>query len=290
MGRLKKPVLPLLFAAAVLAACSPRTIALRETAALVRQGAPALYEEPDTQFARESLGSNLKLLEVLLRDEPENRDLLSLAAEGFGGYAFLFLEDSQPERAKGFYLRGRDYGLRLAARNTALAKLAEQDLDSARAALQKAGPADAPGLFWAAFGWAGYINLSKDSPSALAELPKAVALMERARQLAPDYHFAGADLFFGIYYASRPAILGGDLKKAQAAFQEARRRTGGKYLMTYVLEAKYFAVGSQDQEAFKSLLQKVNESPAGQLPNALLTDQVAKEKANQLLEKMNDLF
>lgn len=290
MGNLKKTFPAVAFLALLLTACSPRTIALRETAALVHEGAPALFEEPDPQFARETFGSQLKLLELLLRNEPDNKSLLELSAEGFNGYAFLFLEDGAPERAKSMYLRGRDYGLRLASRNSSLAKLESLDLDGARAALEKAKPEDAPGLFWAAFGWAGFINLSKDSPAALSELPKAVAIMERARQLAPDYHFAGADLFFGIYYASRPAILGGDVKKAQAAFQEARRRTGGKYLMTYVLEAKYFAVAAQDQEAFKSLLQKVKDSPSGQLANARLTDEVAKEKAEKLMEKQNDLF
>jgi hypothetical protein len=289
MGRLKKLALPLVLLA-VSAACSPRTLAVRETARVVAAGAPALFEEPDAALARESFGAQLKLLEMLLRSDPGNADLLALAAEGFGGYAFLFLEDEAPERAKGFYLRGRDHALRLAARNDDLAGLAEADLASAEAKLKQAEAEDAPALFWAAFGWAGYINLSKDSPAALAELPKAVALMARARELDPDYHFAGADLFFGLYYGSRPAILGGDLKKAGAAFQEARRRTAGKYLMTYVLEAKHFAVGAQDPELFKSLLTKVREAPSGQLPNARLTDEVAKKKAEKLLEKVDDLF
>ena len=149
---------------------------------------------------------------------------------------------------------------------------------------------DAPALFWTAFAWAGEINLSRDSPSLLAELPKAVALMERARQLSPGYHFAGADLFFGVYYASRPAILGGDLGKARAAFQEARRRTSGQYLMTYVLEARYYAVAAQDKELFTTLLNKVQDLPAGQLPDARLSDEIAKIKARTLLGKKDELF
>ncbi len=286
-----KKALPLLaFMALALAGCSPRTIALRETTSLVSGGASALYEEPDPQLAREAFGSQLKLAEVLLRDEPDNPVLLSLLAEGFNGYAFLFFEDSEPARAKAFYLRARDYALRLLAPRRGLERVTELDGDALDKALKSAGPENAPALFWAAFGWAGYINLSKDSPSALAELPKAVALMERARQLAPDYHFGGADLFFGVYYASRPAILGGDVKKAQTAFEEARRRTAGKYLMTYVLEAKYLAVAKQDQELFTTLLKKVTDSEAGQVPNARLTDEVAKIKARTLLEKKDDLF
>ena len=116
------------------------------------------------------------------------------------------------------------------------------------------------------------------------------ALMQRVHDLDPDYHFAGSDLFFGTYYASRPAILGGDAAKAKAFFQEARRRTGGKYLMTYVLEARYYAVAAQDQELFKGLLAKVKDAESGALPDARLTDEVAKRKAGLLLEKINDYF
>lgn len=281
-----KTTLAVAAAAALLAACSPRTIALRQTAAIVAGGAPALYEEPDPQLARESFGSQLKLVEVLLRNDPSDRRLLELAAEGFAGYAFLFLEDTEPARAKAFYRRARAH----AAKALALPGLDAPDADGVAAALAAAKPSDAAAVFWTGFSWAAEINLSKDSPAALAELPKAVAYMEAARRLDPAYHFAGADLFFGVYYASRPAILGGDLKKAQAAFQEARRRTGGKYLMNYVLEAKFYAVGAQDPELFTSLLNKVKETEAGQLPNARLTDEVAKIKARTLLEKKDDLF
>lgn len=287
---MKKARPALAFAVVALAACSPRTIALRETTSLMAGGESALYEEPDPQLARESFGAQLKLGEVLLRDDPSNARLLGMLAEGFNGYAFLFFDESEPARAKGYYLRGRDYALRLLARRRGLDDVAKLNDDALTKALAFAKPDDAPALFWAAFGWAGYINLSKDDPSALAELPKAAALMQRAQQLDPNYHFAGPDLFFGVYYASRPALLGGDVKKAQAAFEDARKRTGGKYLMTYVLEARYLAVAKQDQETFTRLLNKVLSSPSGELPDARLTDEVAKNKARTLLEKKDDLF
>ena len=145
-------------------------------------------------------------------------------------------------------------------------------------------------MFWAAFGWANYINLSKDSPAAVAELPKAVALMQRVAQLDPNYQFAGPELFFGIYYASRPAILGGDLNKAKTYFEDARARTSGKFLMTYVLEARFLGIGTQDPDLFKTLLQRVADAPAGTLPGSRLEDEVAKRKAASLMGKINDYF
>ena len=159
-----------------------------------------------------------------------------------------------------------------------------------RRALAAAGPDDVPNLFWAAFGWAGWINLSKDSPQALTEIPTVVAVMHRVMRLSPGYHFAGPQLFFGAYYASRPAILGGNIKKAKKYFERAVKMTSGKYLMAYVLEARYLAVDSQDKAFFQNLLRRVQDLPAGGLPGALLTDQVAKQKAAALLERTNDYF
>lgn len=285
---MKKMILFLLIPA--LCSCSLRLLGLRSTAALMERGASAFYEEPDPQLAKEAMGSQLKLLEALLRNEPGNPRLLLLSAEGFAGYSFLFLEEDQPERAKGLYLRARDYSLRLLARKKAFAGLQELDLESLEKTLQGAKEADVPALFWAAFSWAGYINLSRDSPEALVDLPKAVSIMKRALELKPGFYFAGPDLFFGTYYASRPALLGGDVQKAKIHFEEAIRQTQGRYLMAYVLKARHLAVASQDRELFQSLLTQVLETPSGFLADAMLADEVAKRKAKSLLERIDEYF
>jgi len=278
------------FTLSAFSGCSLRSLALRSTSDLLDRGNAAYYEETDPQFAREALASQLKLLEVLLQTSPQDQRLNRLAAEGFGGYAFLFIEDGEPQRAKGFYLRGRDYALRGLAGRPGLERLAALTPDELDEALRRAFRADVPALFWTAFCWSGYINLSRDSPEAVAELPKAAAIMKRSHELDPEYNFAGADLYFGAYYASRPKLLGGDTGKAKEHFQWAQRLTDGKYLMTYVLEAKTLAVALQDRALFESLLTKVKDAPAGLLPRARLADEVAKLKAAALMEKINDLF
>jgi hypothetical protein len=278
-------------AAAALAACSAvNHVAVLSTADIMTLGRGATLEEPDYQFAREAMPAQLKLIETLLASEPANRDLRRLAAEGFGGAAFLFVEDADPARAKGFYLRGRDHALAALALKSRFIGLADKPLDNFLTALKTAALDDVPDLFWAGFCWAGDINLSKDDPGALAEVPKVVALMTRVRELAPFYHFAGADIFFGVYYASRPRLLGGDPEKAKAAFERASKATKGKYLMTHLLDARWYAVAAQDRDLFKKLLMKVLESPSGQLPEARLTDEAAKRKAAAILEKIDDYF
>lgn len=270
--------------------CALDRVALRRAASLLERGRAASLDEPDWQLGREALAAQLKLAETLLLSDPDNLALRRLAAEGFAGAAFLFLEDSEPARAKGLYLRGRDHALTALSRKRALRGLAELPPERFEAALKAATKDDVRELFWAGFGWAGFVNLSKDDAAALAELPKAVALMKRVHELDAAYHFAGADLFFGVYYASRPPLLGGDPGKAKVHFDWAHRLTKGEYLMTHVLNARWYAVAIQDRELFRQLLTKVLQSPSGRLPEAQLTDEAAKRKATALLETIDDYF
>lgn len=282
-------------AAAVLCGCSAvnhvaNHVAVLSTADILTLGRGATLDEPDYQLARDAMPAQLKLIETLIVSEPQNRGLRRLAAEGFGGGAFLFVEESEPARAKGLYLRGRDHALASLALKSRFAGLADMPLDRFLAAIKTTTNDDVPDLFWAATGWSGYVNLSKDDPSALAELPKVVALMSRVIELDPAYQFDAADLFFGVYYASRPRLLGGDPEKAKAAFARADKATKGKYLMGHVLNARWYAVAVQDRELYKQLLTKVLETPAGQLPESRLTDEAAKRRAERLLEKIDDYF
>ena len=274
-----------------LSACaSIERVALRSTAVMLERGRAAALDEPDWQLGRDAVASQLKLMETLLASDPGNRTLRRLAAEGFGGYAFLFVEDAEPARAKGLYLRGRDHALAALSLKPAFKDLFHMPADVLEKTLKRATKDDVPELFWAAFGWGGMVNLSKDDAGALADLPKVAALMKRVYELDPSFHFGGADLFFGVYYASRPPLLGGDPAKAKAHFDWAHRITKGNYLMTHVLNARWYAVAVQDRELFKQLLSKVLESPSGLLSEARLTDEAAKKKAAALLEKTDDYF
>ncbi len=256
--------------------CSLKSVALKSTTGLLDKGIEAFYEEPDPQFARESMSAQLKFLEILLKNDPENKKLLLYLSQGFGGYAFLFLEDQDPERAKIFYQRGRDYGL----------KLLGKKVDD----LKVAAPADVPALFWTAYCWGGWANLSRTDPQALADLPKVEAMMLKVSELSPDYFYRGADLFLGSYYGSKPKMFGGNLEKSKAYFERALAATKGKFMMAEVLYARYYAVPSQDKESFKVFLKRVEAADPGTLPAQRLSNAVAREKAKKLLEKIDELF
>lgn len=254
---------------------------------MMDRASDSFHQEPDPTLARDAFPGQLKLLEGLLQSDPGNPTLRRLLAEGFGGYSFLFLEDTEPDRARGTYLRGRDHAL--AALHGRLNTLAALTLGDLQSVLKDADTGDAPALFWAGYNWGGWINLSKDSPEAVAELPKVVAVMERVQALSPGFYYGGPELFLGSYHALRPRMLGGDPAKSKQHFDSALKASGGEFLLGKVLYAQYYAVATQDQELFKKLLNEVLES-SPEMPDARLANAVAKLKAKKLLEKVNELF
>lgn len=267
--------------------CTLKQIAVRTTATVLEDAFAAFSEEEDPVLAEAAAASNLKLLEGLLKGDPDNRALLLLASRGFGGYAFAFAEDADPARAARLYLRGRDYGLRL-LRLHGFSPPAS--LAAFQRAIQTLGREAVPAAFWTAYGWAGWINLNLGSPQALAELPRAAALMQRVLDLDETYFYGGAHVFFGSYYGGRPKIAGGDVEAARRHFERAAEIAEGKFLMNWVFYARYFAVPAQDRGAYVRLLRKVTEAPPDILPAERLANVLARKRAKRMLEQVDEHF
>lgn len=267
-----------------------QTIAVSTVGSIVDDGFGTFTEESDLAFAEQALPGNLKLLEVMLRSDPENRRLLRLVSEGYNSYALAYLEETDPVRARDFYLRGRDFALRILREDEEFSRALDGPLDAFQAALDRRGAEDVPAIFWAAFGWGSYIYLSLTDPNALVELPKAEAMMQFVSRVDSSYYFGGADLFLGTLYGSRPKILGGNLEKARGHFERALRTNRGEFLMTYVYYARSVAVQSLDESLFDELLGKVDAASPDVLPKARLANMVAKKKAQLLHSRKQDLF
>ncbi|MCI0708235.1 MAG: TRAP transporter TatT component family protein [Ignavibacteriae bacterium] len=280
---------PILLIALVLQGCI-QTLAIRTMGGIMDYGFEAFNEETDLKLAEDALGSNLKLIEALIKGDPENERLLFMASQGYSAYALAFAEDESQERAKVFYIRGRDYGLRLLKLNSAMRTAFDGDTGELQRALQSLSKDDVPAVFWTAFGWAGYANLARTDVEALAALSKISAMMEFVLQQDPGYYYAGAHLFFGSVAGSIPAVLGGKPERAKEQFEKALSLNGGKFLMTHVYYAKTYAVQAQDKQLFDSLLTVVDEASLDILPEAKLPNAVAKRKAELLRESMDDLF
>lgn len=281
-----KPVLFTFFVLVTLSACSINRLAVRQMTPIFEESAMALYEEDDLQLAEQALASNLKLLEGLLRNDPRNHSLLMLLTQAYAGYALGFVEDSSPQRAKGFYLRAREY-----ARRALDDKGVETtDLELLKKNVSVMEAEKMPALFWYAFAWAGYINLSLDEPKALLELPRVEVIMERIAGWNPAYFNGAVYLFKGSIYGVKPRIMGGNPEKARELFEKNLEITGGRFLLTYVYLARFYAAKVLDEEAFDGYLQKVLSFDLNKAPSLKLFNAIARDKAKRLLTMKEELF
>jgi tetratricopeptide (TPR) repeat protein len=277
---------PLVF---VLEGCI-QALAVRSMGDIMNYGFEAFNEESDLEIAQEALASNLKLVEALIKADPDNDKFLLFAAEGYNAYGLGFAEDDSVERARLFYLRAKRYGLRILEQNTAFKEALNKDLTSFTRALQSLPAEDVPAVFWTASSWFSYINITRTDISALADISKATAMMEFVLRRDSTYYYGGAYLFLGAIEGSTPTMLGGNPAKAKDYFERSLAMSGGKFLLADLYYAKTYAVQVQDQELFESLLKRIDDASIDILPEARLANAIAKHKAKLLRAKMNELF
>jgi hypothetical protein len=276
--------------ALLLASCSMNKLVIRQSSRLLDYGVLALYEETDLKLAEQALASNIILLEGMVKGDPGNTKLVVLTAQALSGYALGFAEDSTPERARVFYLRARDLGFTILKEKTGFMRALEGAPEDLQKAMLEFGRKDVPLLFWTGFAWAGWINLSLNNPQAFADLPKVQIIMQRVLDLEESYFHGATHLFFGSVWGMKPKILGGDPEKAKEHFEKNLQITGEKFLLSYVYYAKYYALKTLDEDLFNRLLNKVLLAPAEILPGYQLLNMIAKEKAQILLNKKEELF
>ncbi|MBC8287892.1 MAG: hypothetical protein H8E42_10515 [Nitrospinae bacterium] len=280
----------LLFLGLLLAGCSPSRMAVQASLSLVGSQIMAMQEERDPELAEQAIPANLKMLEGLLKQDPDNTWILENLAEGFCGYAFSFLEDTEPDRASSLYERGKDYALRATIIRTGREKWQNLSLDEWSLALSEVQASHQPALFWLGQCWGSWLMQNLDSVEAFADIPRLEKLMNKVHDLNPSFHYAGPHLFLGAFYGGRSKMLGGNPEKSRHHFEKALALTENKYLLARYLFAKTYAVQNQNRELFESQLQAVLQASPDLFPEQRLANQVARQKATKLLEQIDELF
>jgi len=278
----------LLLVPLLLAGCM--RLGVRSASSMIPEWRTALFEECDPVLAREALPANLKMMEGLLRVDPENRRVLVALSMGFTGYSMMFLEDEAPARASALLLRARDYGLR--ALGESGADIEKAALHPARLSplLESLGREDLEPLFWSALAWSSWIRLNLDDPAAVARLNAAQACIKRAIALNGDYFFGLPHVAMGTVLAARPPLLGGDPEKAKACFERAIALHQGHFLLAKLYLARYYAVRVQDRRLFLDLLDEIENADPRIMKQACLFNAVARVQAVHLREHVDTLF
>lgn len=285
--------------------CSINQLAVRAISDVMggTGGGSVFTNDNDPDLVRDALPFGLKLYETLLEQDPEHLGLLLNTGSGFIMYANAFVHtpaDMLPDssykkreemlnRAKKLYLRGRDYLLRaIELKHPGFKdKMESKDMQAALADMSKE---DVPFLYWAGAGWFAAISLNIFDMKLAVDIPKAVAIMEKAYTLDPDFGNGLLHEFFLLYYASLPADMGGDDEKARFHFQRAVELSEGKSASPYVALATSLSIKNQNKKEFVSLLEKALAIDPAADPDSKLMNIITQEKAQWYLDHIDDFF
>jgi hypothetical protein len=316
MERWRRSTLPAVALVALGAAASGcagvRRVGVSQTSPLFTASMRAYEAETDLAVARAAAPALMKLIEGLLETAPNDRELLEVVARGWAEFAFAFLEDdfeSLPNdaahadertrltvRATGLYDRAFGFAVRrLQDDDKEIERALAGDVDQLRAALARLPKSSVPGLVFGGLALASAVNLNRTDPSRAVDLPKAMALLERARALDPTYYYGGAQMVLGLIYCSAPKSAGGDPDRGQQLFEESMAQTSGRYLLPRVMSARMCAVRRGDRAGFERTLKAALATPPAARSDEVgrhynLANEVAKRRAARYLDEVAAYF
>lgn len=265
-------------------------VALRASPSLFPNFTTSIFEECDIELAKNAIPANLKLLEGILKNDPENKQILTTLSMGFAGYSMLFLEADEPERASSLYLRARDYGIRALGEKGVRLKKMKDRKEGLQSVLQTLGKEELQPLFWSTVSWNAWINLNLDKPAALAQLNVSQALLDRVMEIDASYFQGLPHILMGVSLSARPPMLGGNVKQAKEHFEKALQLTHGKFFLAQYYFARYYAVRVQDKAFFLRLTREIEKMDPRELSDVCLINSVMQHKAVRLREMADEFF
>lgn len=278
---------------------------------IVENGLTSFLKESDLIVAESGITSNLKLLEVLLECNPNNKLLLNNLAFGYCAYAVSFVEyemekagfeeDDELElfhrkRAKNLYLRARNYGFRSLSltfhgknfvKHITTKKI---DMDAIKEQLTYISADQHKALFWTTISWGSYLQISRDNISELAMVPVFRLMNQRIQQLDKKFFFGMPVMIDAMLYAM-PPMVGGDEVKSNKKFDMASDINNGRCLLNPLFKARFYCTQFDYPEAGISILKDlVNKDTSSWPEKYTLMNEIAKRKARLYLKYADDIY
>jgi len=247
----------------------------------------AVVNNNDLETVRTGGPAYLLMIDGLLRDDPENEDLLRAAANLYTAYTDMYVEDR--ERAGKLTEKALDYAFRALCSGSGVCGLRKTDFAAFTASVQNTDKKDVPFLFTLGSAWAGWIQTRKEDWNAVADIARVEILMQRVADLDETYQDGAAHLYLGILSTLIPPALGGKPEEGRGHFERAMEISGGKNFMIMVNYARQYARIVFDRELHDRLLRTVvNASP--ETEGYTLINTLARDQAKELLENADDYF
>ncbi|MGE0085817.1 MAG: TRAP transporter TatT component family protein [Desulfococcaceae bacterium] len=247
----------------------------------------AVVNNNDLETVKTGGPAYLLMIDGLLRDDPDNEDLLRAAANLYTAYTDMYVEDR--ERAGKLTEKALDYAFRALCAGADVCGLRKTDFTGFTGAVHDTDKNDVPFLFTLGSAWAGWIQARQEDWNAVADISRVEILMQRVVELDETYQDGAAHLYLGILSTLIPPALGGKPDEGRRHFERAMEISGGKNFMIMVNYARQYARLVFDRELHDRLLRSVvNASP--ETEGYTLLNTLARQQARELLENADDYF
>ena len=248
----------------------------------------AIINNDDPETVEAGSASYLLLIDSLIEGDPQNENLLLAGSKLYGAYSAAFVKD--PERLKRLAHKARDYIDRaLCAHDERLCNLLERPYDEFTTAIKILKVDDVPLLFASGSTWAGWIKANSSDWTAIADLAKVKAVMERVVELDETYSHGEGHLYLGVFATLLPPAMGGKPEEGREHFERAIQLSAGRDLMAKVEYARRYARITYDRPLHDRLLQEVIDAdPVA--PGLTLSNVLAKRQARELLASADNYF
>lgn len=245
----------------------------------------SFMQQKDVVLAEKGIPAFLLFLDGMIEHSPGDKFLLLSGAEAYSSYAAAFVGDKHPERNRILTQKARDYAFRaFSLHNRKFEKAKDMPYQEFVTYLPAFGKKDVPYLYFAAVCWAGWIQAHSESTDAIAGLPKVQGLVQRVIELDEGYFYGASHTFMGVLMSIRPPSLGGKPEEARMHFEKALELGQGRFLPAYVMYAEHYAKPLYEEKLFYDLLGRVLNSPVDDVPELVLINTMARQKAGNLID------
>lgn len=241
----------------------------------------SMLNQDDPATVRAAIPAYLVLLDGLIKDDPDNTELLISASRLYGAFA-KGLED-EPVRSRRLVERAKNYArTALCIKAYEICQSEEKAFSEFVASLDQSNASSIDVLYAYATSYADWISVKSDDWNALMYLPKVEAILQRIVSLEPGYANGRAQLYLAVMHSQLPSSLGGKPETGRNHFELALQYSQGRDFIAKVEYARTYARLVFDRPLHDRLLNEViNTNPV--VEDLTLSNIIAQQKAQALL-------
>jgi len=248
----------------------------------------AILNRDDPETVRLGVPAYMIMLDSIVLESPDSPRLLYASASLHSAYASLF--SKTPAQAKKLAIKAKEQARKaLCRRAKAICKKENANLEEFVSALARLDGDEIKYLYTYGSTWATWIQINKNDWSAVAQIPRIKAIMERVVELDETYEWGRAHLFLGVINSQLPPALGGKPEIGLSHFNKAIEISGGQDLIAKVELARNYARLVFDQALHDQMLKEVINANA-YVDQLTLSNVLAKQSARELLATSTEYF